>query len=50
MAYSDLQPKVFQYFREIGNAIIFTSHLEKALVFVICILRICFWHNVYITE
>jgi len=32
MAYADLQPKVFQCFREIGNAIIFMLHLEQALV------------------
>jgi len=32
MAYADLQPKVFQCFREIGNAIIFTLQLEQALV------------------
>jgi len=32
MAYADLQPKVFQYFREIGNAIIFALHFEHAMV------------------
>lgn len=33
MSYADLQPKVFQYFREIGNAIIFAFHFEQTLVF-----------------
>ena len=38
MAYADLQPKVFQYFREIGNAIIFTLHIEQHLVCVTIVL------------
>jgi len=37
ISYADLQPKVFQYFREIGNAIIFAWHLEKALVQYLCL-------------
>jgi len=34
MAYADLQPKVFQYFREIGNAVIFALHFEQAMVLI----------------
>ena len=37
MAYADLQPKVFQYFREIGNAIIFALHFEHAMVLITCV-------------
>ena len=32
MMYSDLQPKVFQCMREIGNAILFCRLLEQSLV------------------
>jgi len=45
MAYADLQPKVFQCFREIGNAIVFTVQLEQALVS----LTFRFWH-LFLTE
>ena len=40
MAYADLQPKVFQYFREIGNAVIFALHFEQAMVCKSCFLSI----------
>ena len=32
MNYSDLQPKVFQSLREVGNAVIFCLNLTQALV------------------
>jgi len=38
MAFAELQPKVFQYFREIGNAVIFALHFEQAMVLIYCVL------------
>jgi cytoplasmic FMR1 interacting protein len=37
MNYSDLQPKVFQSFRELGNAVLFCLMLEQSLVLMIII-------------
>jgi hypothetical protein len=34
--YADLQPKVFQRFREVGNALIVTLMLQQALVRLFC--------------